>query len=161
MKPLLQLAEDPRKPTIVPAATVTKIFRNVDMILNFNEKLLTALTTCGAVENKVTRGQFVSLIVSGGLHTKLLWQWMQIGRIFIRFAPFFKMYSAYIDGAEESMETVHQLEASNKVKSHTNDCLNSILRRVLKFCTVFAFSFSRLFPTKLCAPLLEAPWTLC
>ena len=57
MKPLLQLAEDPRKPTIVPADTVTKIFRNVDMILNFNEKLLTALTTCGAVENKVTEDE--------------------------------------------------------------------------------------------------------
>ena len=61
MKPLLKLAENPKKPTIVPADTVLKIFRNIDMILKFNEKLLNSLATSDAVENKVR--QYVSATI--------------------------------------------------------------------------------------------------
>jgi hypothetical protein len=66
MKPLLELAANPLKPTIVKAKTVKKVFRNIDMILGFNENLLLTLTTTKAVENKV-------------------------GKLFCKFAPFFKM----------------------------------------------------------------------
>eukprot|EP00750_Incisomonas_marina_P006512 INCI14601.1.p1 GENE.INCI14601.1~~INCI14601.1.p1 ORF type:complete len:1269 (-),score=256.90 INCI14601.1:272-4078(-) len=111
MKPLLDLAANPRKPTIVAAKMVKKIFRNIDMILGFNENLLKTLTATPAVENRV-------------------------GKIFCKFAPFFKMYSAYIDGAEASMEAVHNLEETNKlfaqfshkiVRTVAGGSLNSLL----------------------------------
>ena len=92
MNPLLALDKDPKHPTILPTPTIRKIFRNISMILDLNKKLLTALTNTRGVEHKV-------------------------GKIFCKFADFFKMYSAYCAGVDESTELVHNLENSNKLFS--------------------------------------------